>query len=135
MIKSAVEKPSPVYRPLRYNRCACKVAVRGAPGAWVDNMMVDVSMFIGKAPLIDATGNYGAVAQFKDASGLFVGRRAVSECSKVGPVGTGALWRRHVLLRLFFARHVLGTECQCASTAVGFRLRRRSLLPRYFLQG
>ena len=51
-------------------------------------MMVDVSMFIGKAPLIDATGNYGAVAQFKDASGLFVGRRAVSECSKVGPVGT-----------------------------------------------
>ena len=98
-------------------------------------MMVVVSMFIGKAPLIDATGNYGTVAQFKDTSGLFVGRRVVSECSKVGPVGGCALWQRRVLLRLFFARHVLGTECQCASTAVGFRLRRRSLLPRYFLQG
>ena len=50
-------------------------------------MMVDVSMFIGKAALIDATGNYGTVAQFKDASWFFVEWRAVSECSKVGSVG------------------------------------------------
>ena len=51
-------------------------------------MMVDVSAFIGKAALIDAAGNYGTVAQFKDASRFFVEWRAVSECSKVGPVGT-----------------------------------------------
>ena len=95
-------------------------------------MMVDVSMFIGKAPLIDATGNYGAVAQFKDASGLFVGRRAVSECSKVGPVGT-ARYGGGTFFCGFSLRGM--TECQCASTAVGFRLRKRSLLPRYFLQG
>ena len=89
-----------VYRPLRYNRCACKVAVRGAPGAWALRW---------------------AACGFRVLEG-----RSRGDC---------ALWRRHVLLRLFFARHVLGTECQCASTAVGFRLRRRSLLPRYFLQG
>ena len=45
-------------------------------------------MFIGKAALIDAAGNYGTVAQFKNAGRLFFERRAVSECSKVGPVGT-----------------------------------------------
>ena len=76
-----------VYRLLRYHRCACEVAVRGVPGAWVDNMMMDVSAFIGKAALVDTAGNYGAVVQLKNAGGFFVGQRVVSERSKVGPVG------------------------------------------------
>lgn len=50
-------------------------------------MMMDVSMFIGKAALIDATRNYGTIVQLKDAGGLFVGQLAVAERTRIGSVG------------------------------------------------
>ena len=69
-------------------------------------MMMDVSIFIGKAALIDAAGNYGTVAQFKDASRFFVEWRAVSECSKVGSVGA-ARYGGGTFFRSFSSRGML----------------------------
>ena len=110
-----------VYRLLRYHRCACEVAVRRVSGAWVDNMMMDVSVFIGKAALIDATGNYGAVVQLKNAGGLFVGQRVVSERSKVGPWGlrarAAARSSAAFLCEACFGDRMPTRQCRCGASA------------------
>lgn len=56
-------------------------------------MMVDVSMLIRKTAFVDAAGNNGAVIQLEDAGGLFVGRRAVAERTRVGSVGAARYGR------------------------------------------
>ena len=49
-----------LVRPLRYHRCACKIAFRGASGTGVGNVVVDHALFVCEAALVDAACDNGA---------------------------------------------------------------------------